>query len=236
MMKTKAQVGTGPILIVEDEPALAEAVKYNLEREGYEVLVAQDGQQVLEHLRSCEPSLVLLDLMLPGISGLDLCRMIRASSIVPIVMVTAKDSESDKVVSLEMGADDYVTKPFSMQELISRVRAHLRRASMLKTASVPVSLQVGPVEMDPASHGVRIRGKEVLLPPKEFALLELFLLRAGKLLTRDVLISKIWGSDYFGDTRTLDVHVKRLRSRIEEDPHRPRHLMTIRGLGYKFEP
>lgn len=235
-METETQNALGPILIVEDEPALAEAVKYNLEREGYEALVAFDGHQVLEHLRTSEPSLILLDLMLPGISGLDLCKMIRASSIVPIVMVTAKDSESDKVVSLEMGADDYLTKPFSMPELISRVRAHLRRSAMLRTATAPASLQVGPVEMDPASHGVKIRGKEIQLPPKEFALLELFLMRAGKLLTRDVLISKIWGSDYFGDTRTLDVHVKRLRSRIEEDPHRPRHLMTLRGLGYKFEP
>ncbi|MGQ0679082.1 MAG: response regulator [Actinomycetota bacterium] len=235
-MKTSVRTEAGPILVVEDELVLAEAVKYSLEREGYEVLVALDGQQVLEHLRVAEPALVLLDLMLPGISGLDLCRMIRANSIVPIVMLTAKDSESDKVVSLEMGADDYVTKPFSMQELISRVRAHLRRSSMLRSVSAPASLKAGPVEMDPASHGVWIRGEEVTLPPKEFALLELFLARSGKLLTRDLLISKIWGNDYFGDTRTLDVHVKRLRSRIEQDPHRPRHLMTIRGLGYKFEP
>lgn len=235
-MKTTVEAGAGPILIVEDELALAEAVKYNLEREGYEVEVAYDGRQVLEYLRTNEPSLVLLDLMLPGISGLDLCKMIRATSIVPIVMVTAKDGESDKVVSLEMGADDYVTKPFSMQELISRVRAHLRRSGMLRGAGIPATLNLGPVELDPAGHGVKIRGREETLPPKEFALLELFLSRAGRLLTRDVLISQVWGNDYFGDTRTLDVHVKRLRARIEENPHRPRHLITIRGLGYKFDP
>lgn len=236
MMHSQAPAQTGPILIVEDEPALAEVLKYNLEREGYPVAVAEDGGEVLKQLASVEPCLVLLDLMLPQICGLDLCRMIRAGSTVPIIVLTAKDGESDKVVSLEMGADDYVTKPFSMQELISRIRAQLRRAGMAGPANAPASLSAGPVEMDPSGHGVWIRGREELLPPKEFALLELLLSRAGKLVPRDVLIFKVWGPGYYGDTRTLDVHVRRLRARLEEDPHQPRHLMTIRGLGYKFEP
>jgi two-component system, OmpR family, response regulator RegX3 len=225
----------GPILLVEDESSMAEALRYNLESEGFQVVVATDGRQALEHLRVFRPRLVLLDLMIPDISGLDICRMIRRDSIVPIVVVTAKDTEADKVVSLEMGADDYITKPFSMRELLSRVRAHLRRSAMVELASLPPTLVAGPVEIDVASHGVKIRGIDVTLPPKEFALLEVFVLRAGRLLTRDLLISEVWGQDYFGDTRTLDVHVKRLRSKIEEDPHRPRFLKTVRGLGYKFD-
>ena len=223
------------ILLVEDEESFAEAVKYNLEREGFTVVVASDGKQALERFRSTSPNLVLLDLMLPEVTGLDVCKSIRAESIVPILMLTAKDTEADKVVSLEMGADDYITKPFSMQELLSRIRAHLRRTRMGVPLAPQAAISGGPIEMDSDKHEVRIRGRVTTLPPKEFALLELFLLRQGRLLTRELLISEVWGPDYFGDTRTLDVHIKRLRAKIEKDPHDPRHLKTIRGLGYKFE-
>lgn len=230
------RVDQGPILLVEDETPIVEAVRYNLEREGYQVLVASDGRQALICFRTHKPSLILLDLMLPEITGLDLCRTMRAESPVPILVVTAKDTETDKVVTLEVGADDYITKPFSMRELLSRIRAHLRRSAMIPSPSIPTILVAGPVEMDTERHGVTINGQAAALPPKEFALLEVFLMGAGRLLTRDFLISEVWGRDYFGDTRTLDVHVKRLRTKIEEDPHNPRHLKTVRGLGYKFEP
>jgi two-component system response regulator RegX3 len=222
------------ILLVEDEESLAESVKYNLEREGYEVDIAADGRLALEKARTGSPDLMILDLMLPGMSGLDVCRAVRAESSVPIIMVTAKDSEADKVTGLELGADDYVTKPFSVRELISRVRANLRRTQPVESAVSEELLSVGPVVMDVARHEVAVRGEPVSLPPKEFELLELFLLRKDRLLTRDFLITEVWGPDYFGDTKTLDVHVKRLRSKVEEDPHEPRHLMTVRGLGYKF--
>jgi two-component system, OmpR family, response regulator RegX3 len=227
--------GPSSILIVEDEESLADSIKYNLEREGYAVEIAGDGRRGLERFRSDGPALVILDLMLPELSGLDVCRSIREESNVPIIMVTAKDSEADKVAGLELGADDYVTKPFSMRELISRVRANLRRA---RAASAPISsdevLRGGPVEMDVARHETQVRGERIDLPPKEFALLELLLLRKGRLLTRDFLIEEIWGADYYGDTKTLDVHVKRIRQKIEENPHHPSHLVTVRGLGYKF--
>ncbi len=223
------------ILVVEDEESLADSVRYNLEREGYGVSVAVDGRRALERFRVERPSLVILDLMLPEVSGLDVCRTIRAESDVPIIMVTAKDSEADKVTGLELGADDYVTKPFSMRELVSRVRANLRR---IRPASVPETVEEilagGPVRMDVARHEVAVRGDSVSLPPKEFELLETFLRRKGRLLTRDFLIEEVWGADYFGDTRTLDVHVKRLRRKLETDPHHPDHLQTVRGLGYKF--
>jgi two-component system response regulator RegX3 len=210
-------------------------VRYNLEREGYAVAVAIDGRRALERFRTERPALVILDLMLPEVSGLDVCRTIRAESDVPIIMVTAKDSEADKVTGLELGADDYVTKPFSMRELVSRVRANLRRVRPT-TLSEPTDevLSGGPVRMDVARHEVAVRGEAVALPPKEFELLEAFLRRKGRLLTRDFLIEEVWGPDYFGDTRTLDVHVKRLRRKLEADPHRPDHLLTVRGLGYKF--
>jgi two-component system response regulator RegX3 len=223
------------ILVVEDEEALADSVRYNLEREGYAVSVATDGRRALERFRTEHPTLVILDLMLPEISGLDVCRMIRSESDVPIIMVTAKDSEADKVAGLELGADDYVTKPFSMRELVSRVRANLRR-SLALGPSPPLEevLAGGPVRMDVSRHDVAIGGSTVALPPKEFELLEAFLRRKGRLLTRDFLIEEVWGSDYFGDTRTLDVHVKRLRRKLEADPHHPVHLLTVRGLGYKF--
>jgi two-component system response regulator RegX3 len=222
------------VLVVEDEPALAETVQYTLEREGFRVTVAGDGNRALDRFRSEQPSLVLLDLMLPELGGLDVLRIMRGESTVPIVILTAKDGEADKVAGLELGADDYVTKPFSMRELVSRVRAQLRRAGMATPTGPVEVLTGGPVEMDIERHEVRIRGEEVKLPPKEFELLETLLLRRGRLLTRDYLISEVWGADYFGDTKTLDVHVKRLRQKVEEDPHRPAHLITVRGLGYRF--
>jgi two-component system response regulator RegX3 len=222
------------ILLVEDEESLADSVRYNLEREGFGVVVAGDGRRALERFRAERPNLVILDLMLPELSGLDVCRMIRQESDVPIIMVTAKDAEADKVTGLELGADDYVTKPFSIRELISRVRAHLRRARMLTPAMADEHLAGGPVAMDVARHEVRVGEEPVAFPPKEFELLEAFLRRKGRLLTREFLIEEVWGADYFGDTKTLDVHVKRIRRKIEPDPHEPRFLVTVRGLGYKF--
>jgi two-component system response regulator RegX3 len=236
-LSTSPQTRAEParILVVEDETSLADTVRYNLEREGYAVTVAPDGRAALERFRAEAPTLVILDLMLPEVSGLDVCRAIRAESDVPIIMVTAKDSEADKVAGLELGADDYVTKPFSVRELVSRVRANLRRAR--PQPAEPTGDEVlaeGPVRMDVARHEVSVGGETVSLPPKEFELLEMFLRRKGRLLTREFLIDQIWGPDYFGDTKTLDVHVKRLRRKIEGDPHNPVHLVTVRGLGYKF--
>jgi two-component system response regulator RegX3 len=223
------------ILVVEDEAPLAETVRYNLEREGYAVTVAADGRRALERFAAEGPTLVILDLMLPELSGLDVCRAIRASSDVPIIMVTAKDSEADKVTGLELGADDYVTKPFSVRELVSRVGANLRRARAAPQPELHEEiLAVGPVRIDVARHEVAVRGHLTPFPPREFELLESLVRRAGRLLTRDYLIDTVWGADYFGDTKTLDVHVKRLRGKIEKDPHRPVHLVTVRGLGYKF--
>jgi two-component system, OmpR family, response regulator RegX3 len=222
------------VLIVEDEPSLAESIEYTLEREGFRPIVASDGTVAIERFRAERPSLVLLDLMLPSLSGLDVCRIIRAESTVPIVILTAKGAESDKVAGLELGADDYVTKPFSMRELISRVRAQLRRAGMGAGDGEVELLSGGPVVMDVPRHEVRVSGTLITLPPKEFELLEVFLERKGRLLTRDFLIEDVWGADYYGDTRTLDVHVKRLRQKIEPDPHHPEHLVTVRGLGYRF--
>ena len=230
-----ARAETAPrILIVEDEESLADSIRYNLEREGFTVDVATDGRRALERFRSDPPALVILDLMLPELSGLDVCRAIRSESDVPIIVVTAKDSEADKVTGLELGADDYVTKPFSVRELISRVRAHLRRANMQGERSADEPLRGGPVEMDVERHEVLVKGSPVPFPPKEFELLEVFLRRRGRLLTRPYLIEEVWGADYVGDTKTLDVHVKRIRQKIEADPHEPEHLVTVRGLGYKF--
>ena len=222
------------ILIVEDEESLADSVRYNLEREGYEVFVVGDGRRAMERFRSEGAALVILDLMLPEMSGLDVCRMIRQESDVPIIMVTAKDAEADKVTGLELGADDYVTKPFSVRELVSRVRAHLRRAAMGAALPPDEVLNGGPIQMDVARHEVVVQGEPVAFPPKEFELLEAFLRRKDRLLTRLFLIEEVWGSDYVGDTKTLDVHVKRIRQKIEHDPHDPSHLLTVRGLGYKF--
>jgi two-component system response regulator RegX3 len=228
--------GSARILVVEDEASLADTVRYNLEREGYSVSVASDGRRALERFRTEPPTLIVLDLMLPELSGLDVCRAIRAESDIPIIMVTAKDSEADKVAGLELGADDYVTKPFSVRELVSRVRANLRRVRSRDIVPQPAEevLDGGPLHMDVARHEVMVRGEAVPFPPKEFELLETFLRRKGRLLTRDFLIEEVWGPGYFGDTKTLDVHVKRLRRKFEEDPHHPVHLVTVRGLGYKF--
>jgi two-component system response regulator RegX3 len=222
------------ILVVEDEAALADTVRYNLEREGYAVSIAADGREAIERFKKDAPALVILDLMLPEMSGLDVCRAIRADSDVPIIMVTAKDSEADKVAGLELGADDYVTKPFSVRELVSRVRANLRRVRTPSAASDDEVLRGGPVSLDVGRHEVAVNGSIVPFPPKEFELLETLLRRKGRLLTRDFLIEEVWGTDYYGDTKTLDVHVKRLRRKIEGDPHHPGHLLTVRGLGYKF--
>jgi two-component system response regulator RegX3 len=222
------------ILLVEDESSLVETVRYALDREGFSVEVARDGREALDRFHEAEPDLVILDLMLPAVSGLDVCRRIRDSSTVPIIMVTAKDSEADKVAGLELGADDYVTKPFSVRELVSRVRAHLRRSQMVVPVANGSLLTGGPVRMDVDRHEVTIDGASVAFPPKEFELLETFLRSPGRLLTRELLIQRIWGDDYVGDTKTLDVHVKRVRQKIERDPHDPEWLLTVRGLGYKF--
>jgi two-component system response regulator RegX3 len=223
------------ILVVEDETSLADTIRYNLEREGFTVAVADGGRKALERFDLDRPALVILDLMLPEMSGLDVCRTIRSRSQVPIIIVTAKDAEADKVAGLELGADDYVTKPFSIRELVSRVRANLRRAGELaESAEAEEMLEGGTVRLDLARHEAVVGGHEVALPPKEFELLARLLQSKGRLLTRDLLIEEIWGHDYVGDTKTLDVHVKRLRQKIEPDPHRPVHLLTVRGLGYKF--
>ncbi len=223
------------ILIVEDEPSLVESLRYALEVEGFEVLTADNAADGLERARTWRPSLVLLDLMLPGGSGLDVCRQIRASSDVPIIVVTAKDSEADKVVGLELGADDYVTKPFSMRELIARVRAHLRRAHRAGTfGDTNEILRAGPFELDIDAHEVRRNGEPVPLRPKEFDLLESLMRRVGRVASRETLIDEVWGPSYYGDTKTLDVHIKRLRQKLEPDPSRPRHIVTVRGIGYKF--
>ncbi len=221
------------VLVIEDEPALSDAIKYSLERDGYDVYVADDGIAGLELLRTHNPDVVLLDLMLPSLSGLDVLRTLRTRSSVPVIIVTAKDSEGDKVAGLELGADDYVTKPFSMRELVARVGANLRRSSV-QVESDDVVLVGGDVKVDVGRHVTTVRGKEVELRPKEFALLELLLMRGGKLVTRDDLIAEVWGYDYFGDTKTLDVHIKRLRSKIEVDPKHPEYIVTVRGMGYKF--
>jgi two-component system response regulator RegX3 len=229
---------SGPILVVEDEEALVGAICYQLQREGFDAVSAVDGLRGLDLFRERAPVLVILDLMLPHINGLDLCRIIRGESEVPIIILTAKDAEADKVAGLEIGADDYVTKPFSMRELVTRVRAHLRRASMAagaRSEGEGGNLVAGPIQMDTQRHEVYVRGRLIELPPKEFALLEAFMLRPGKLVTRQILLSEVWGVEYFGDTRTLDVHIKRLRAKIEEDPRRPEHVKTVRGLGYKLQ-
>jgi two-component system response regulator RegX3 len=223
------------ILIVEDEPSLAEPLAFLLGREGYETAVAGDGRAALAEFDKGGADLVLLDLMLPGLSGTEVCRELRNRSSVPIIMLTAKDSEVDIVVGLELGADDYVTKPYSSRELLARIRAVLRRRIEVADDGVDAVLEAGPVRMDIERHAVSVDGAEVAMPLKEFELLEFLLRNAGRVLTRGQLIDRIWGSDYFGDTKTLDVHIKRIRAKIEPDPSNPRHLVTVRGLGYRFE-
>jgi two-component system, OmpR family, response regulator RegX3 len=222
------------ILVVEDEAALADALEYSLTAESFDVVVATDGEQALRLFDQQRPDLVLLDVMLPGLSGVEVCKRIRARSAVPIIMVTARDTEIDKVVGLELGADDYVTKPYSTRELVARIRAVLRRGLEHERMEVDSPLEVQGVRVDAERYEVRVRGEPLQLPPKEFALLELLVRNAGRVLTREILIDRIWGSDYVGDTKTLDVHVKRLRGRLEEDPHDPRLIVTVRGVGYKF--
>jgi two-component system response regulator RegX3 len=223
------------VLVVEDEPNLREPLVYLLQKEGYEVLEAEDGNKALDVFRSSNVDLILLDLMLPGISGNEVCRIIRADSQVPIIMITAKDTEIDKVVGLEIGADDYVTKPYSTRELLARMKAVLRRGVEPNLVVDSGVLKAGPVVMDLDRHTVSVNGEQIQMPLKEFELLELLIENVNRVLTRGQIIDRVWGSNYFGDTKTLDVHVKRVRSKIEEDPSRPRHLLTVRGLGYKFE-
>ncbi|MEU8178365.1 response regulator transcription factor [Microbispora hainanensis] len=223
------------VLVVEDEESFSDALSYMLRKEGYEVAVASTGPDALDAFDRNGADLVLLDLMLPGLPGTEVCRSLRQRSKVPVIMLTAKDSEIDKVVGLELGADDYVTKPFSSRELVARIRAVLRRQGDVEEVESAV-LAGGPVRMDVDRHIVAVRGRQVQLPLKEFELLEVLLRNAGRVLTRGQLIDRVWGADYVGDTKTLDVHVKRLRAKVEADPSNPRCILTVRGLGYKFDP
>jgi two-component system response regulator RegX3 len=227
----------GVILVVEDEASFVEALTIGLRREGFEVVVAVDGAEALEMFDSVSPDLVLLDVMLPKISGVDVCRQLRKRTQVPIIMVTAKGAEIDTVVGLEVGADDYVTKPYRLRELVARMRAVLRRSDTNTGAILlaPGMIEVGDVVLDPEEHRVKVAGDDITLPLKEFELLHLLLANAGRVLPRETLIDRVWGNDYVGDTKTLDVHVKRLRSKIEPDPAVPTRIVTIRGLGYKYE-
>ena len=232
---------TTTVLVVEDEDSFVDALTVGLAREGFRVQVARDGAAALDLFDVVRPDIVLLDVMLPKVSGIDVCRELRKRSSVPIIMVTAKASEIDTVVGLEVGADDYVSKPYRLRELVARMRAVLRRrgddggAAPSDGADGPSILRTGDVELDPGRHEVTIRGEAVALPLKEFELLHLLLENAGQVLTRDVLIDRVWGHDYVGDTKTLDVHVKRLRTKVEDDPSSPSRIVTIRGLGYKYE-
>ena len=223
------------VLVVEDEESFSDALSYMLRKEGFEVAVAATGPDALDSFDRAGADLVLLDLMLPGLPGTEVCRELRTKSNVPVIMLTAKDSEVDKVVGLELGADDYVTKPFSSRELVARIRAVLRRRGDVEELAPP-TLEAGPVRMDVERHVVTVSGREVPLPLKEFELLEVLLRNAGRVLTRMQLIDRVWGADYVGDTKTLDVHIKRLRAKIEPVPSTPRFIITVRGLGYKFEP
>ena len=223
------------VLVVEDEESFSDALGYMLRKEGFEVAIASTGPDGIAEFDRNGADVVLLDLMLPGLSGLEVCRQLRQRSDVPVIMLTAKDAEVDKVVGLEIGADDYVTKPFSARELVARIRAVLRRHGAEADEPPTSVLQGGRVRMDVDRHVVSVDGEPITMPLKEFELLELFLRNVGRVLTRGQLIDRVWGSDYVGDTKTLDVHVKRLRAKIEPDPAKPIYLLTVRGLGYKFE-
>jgi len=223
------------ILIVEDDRNLLDAIKYNLRREGYEVVMATDGSEALEVARREKPDLIILDIMLPKINGFDVCRILRKEMTVPILMLTAKAEETDKIVGLEIGADDYVTKPFSLRELLARIRAMLRRAKMVETQPQGALLKVGDIEVDIARHRITVSGKIVELTPKEFDLLAFLARNRGLVFSREQLLEKVWGYDYAGDTRTVDVHIRWLRQKIEPDPGRPKYLITVRGAGYKLE-
>lgn len=236
-MVTPATTMTNPtVLVVEDEESFIEALKVGLKREGFRVEVARDGMQALEMFDIVQPDVILLDVMLPRMSGIDVCRQLRKKTLTPIIMVTAKGAEIDTVVGLEVGADDYVTKPYRLRELVARMRAVLRRVPTERGGELSSSsLSVGDVALDPDQHEVVIRGETMTLPLKEFELLHLLLANAGRVLPRETLIDRVWGTDYVGDTKTLDVHIKRLRSKIEDDPSSPVRIVTIRGLGYKYE-
>jgi two-component system response regulator RegX3 len=224
------------VLVVEDEESFSDALSYMLRREGYDAVVAATGPDALAEFDRAGADIVLLDLMLPGLPGTEVCRALRSRSNVPIIMLTAKDTEIDKVVGLELGADDYVTKPYSARELVARIRAVLRRrGDAAEAPSADGVLEAGPVRMDVERHVVAVDGEQVPLPLKEFDLLEFLLRNVGRVLTRGQLIDRVWGSDYVGDTKTLDVHVKRLRAKLEPDPANPKYLLTVRGLGYKLE-
>ena len=223
------------ILVVEDEESLSEAIAFLLSKEGFEVEIAASGPAAIEKFDLNGADLILLDLMLPGLSGTEVCRQIRSKSAVPIIVLTAKDSEIDKVVGLELGADDYVTKPYSSRELIARIRAVLRRGEMSDSSVEVGVLTVGPVRLDIDRHIITVNGLPISLPLKEFELLEFLMRNAGRVLTRIQLIDRVWGSDYVGDTKTLDVHIKRLRAKIEKDPANPEYIQTVRGMGYKME-
>ena len=225
------------IIIIEDERPLAEAVQYSLEKEGYGVDIALDGEKGWEMLAGGGYDLVLLDLMLPGLDGMEICRRVRTAGAVPVIMLTAKDSDVDKILGLELGADDYVTKPFNMRELVARVRAVLRRAGGKGDAAAPAGsrLEVGEIVLDMDRHEVTVEGVVVEMPLMEYRLLELFMRNPGKALGREYLLNKAWEGDFYGQTKTLDVHIRRLREKIEKDPANPRHIITVRGVGYRFE-
>jgi two-component system response regulator RegX3 len=232
-------MGMQTVLLVEDEESFVDALTVGLKKEGFRVEVARDGMEALNKFDIVQPDVVLLDVMLPKISGIDVCRQLRKKTQVPIIMVTAKGAEIDTVVGLEVGADDYITKPYRMRELVARMRAVLRRAPQDSTSAVADldgnTLVVGEVTLDPDQHKVVVGGVEVTMPLKEFELLHLLLANAGRVLPRETLIDRVWGTDYVGDTKTLDVHIKRLRAKVEDDPASPTRIVTIRGLGYKFE-
>ena len=227
------------IFVVEDEESFVDALEVGLGREGFAVSVARDGFEALEKFDDVNPDLVLLDVMLPRVTGIEVCRQLRQKSNVPIIMVTAKSSEIDTVVGLEVGADDYVAKPYRIRELVARIRAALRRQAGDSTGEIPrpsaTSLVVGDVELNDDEHTVNVRGESVAMPLKEFDLLRLLMSNVGRVMTRELLIDRVWGSDYFGDTKTLDVHIKRIRAKVEPDPTNPSRIVTVRGVGYKFE-
>lgn len=221
------------ILVIEDEDSIRESLAFLLTKEGYQVEAVSSGTEAIDQFEKFNPDLILLDIMLPGLSGVEITKKIRQTSQTPIIMLTAKDTELDKVLGLEIGADDYVTKPFSGRELLARIKALLRRSN--EPTNLEAALKVGPIEIDQERHQVFIRGEETSMPLKEFELLLYLAQNSGRVLTRNQLIDRIWGSDYFGDTKTLDVHVKRIRSKIEKDPANPKYLQTVRGVGYKFD-
>jgi DNA-binding response OmpR family regulator len=225
------------ILVVEDDASLLETLKYNLRREGYDVVTAADGEKALEAARRERPALIVLDIMLPGMNGFEVCRVLRKDMTVPILMLTAKSDETDKIIGLEIGADDYMTKPFSVRELLARVRAMLRRSKMaeVSASAAPVSLKIGDLEIDAARHRASLAGAALELSPKEFDLLAFLAKNKGLVFSRDQLLEKVWGYDFAGDTRTVDVHIRWLRRKVEKDPARPALIMTVRGTGYKLE-